>query len=843
MNREFKLRLGKSLNRFFPIPVPTGVTLTRQMLRRVARYLPTEGIRFRPDRTTWLLTSIAGLGALLALTRTLTFGVGLTWDSVNYIAVARGLAAGDGFMQFHTEDAYTQWPPLYPLLLATFARVGLDPHLAAAPLNALLFGLTIWVIGRWWRARLESSFLTVWGCLAVMLALPLAQLAAYAMTTVPFILWTSLALSHADRFLQDRRRGALGWAAFFTALACVTRYLGVALLVSVALLLLLQHRAALWIRIRHSAVFVLVAVLPLSAWLLRNYRITGLITGSRDFDPSLVFNSRIVNPDDYSVVSVMESLFSVIYRWAFSNVYWWALPETAWLSPMIPLRLEPNASVWIGSGVGLILGAAAVTVAYVCLRRPPQPETWQSRTAFCLNGAFAFMYIGVLVAAITQQLTWHGFQSRFAAPLYIPLLYLFVCLLDRGGFHVREAAYAGRIQARAALTVRSLGISFLSLWVIGLAASNVQEILRFNRIGMGTFSTWYWFQSETLAYARQNPATGTLYSNTASHVYIYAGASAKDYEDMPYDAVQWQIELQSARDGDMVYWFYELDTQHFFEYDATALLAMPELEPVARLSDGLVLRVHRDRAPDSDYDYMERIKAVHAKMAQSERIIRSVFDVYLWENEIVLSKEPCAREDVQARFVLHVFPVDPSVLSAARRPFGFDNLGFTFTQAGLRVHNKCLATVQLPSYAIDRFYVGQFDSSAQRDLWQDGFQYPDALARRYEAVLSGSAVVRSVFDVYVTPNAVAFAKEPCRPDDTKAKFIVHVVPQNRWTLPWRRWPYGFDNLSFYFEHHGARVGDQCLATAQLPLYGIQQIRVGQYDADAQRHVWQEAFAP
>ena len=845
MNRISKRWLGKSLNRFFPISFH-GRNLSVAVAPFSARRL-TGSLRFWPDRTTWLLTGIAGLGALLALVRTMTFGVGITWDAVNYIAVARGLAAGDGFAQFHTEEVYTRWPPLYPLLLAAFARVGLDPQLAAAPLNALLFGLTVWVTGRWWRLRLASAFLTVWGCLAVTLALSLTQLAAYAMTTTPFILWTTLALIHADRFLQDRRRGALGWAAFFTALACLTRYAGVALLASVALLLLWQSHATLRVRLRHSAAFVLGAALPLSAWLLRNYRLTGLLIGASSSEEAPVLNTSGINPGDNSVIRVMESLFAVVYRWTLPDVLRWMRPEVSWVSPMLPQQLESKAALWIGIGAGLMLGAAA----YAGLRRARPLEAWTSRTAFCLNGAFALAYVVMIVATMSQQLawsgvqtSWHGVHSRYAAPLYIPLLCLFVCLLDRGGSLVREAAdegAGGRAQARAALMARGLGMGVLSLWTFGLAASNVQDIRWFNSIGMGSFSTRQWFQSEMLAYARQGPMTGAIYSNTASHMYIYTGGLAADYTDMPYDAVHWQFELQSADDGDAVYWFYDVDTEHLFEYDAAALLAMPELELVANLDDGLVFRINKNRA--SDGDYMQKIKAAYAGIAHGELIVRSVFDVYLWGKDLVLSKQPCAPQDVRAGFILHVFPVNQSVLSVARRSVGFDNLDFTFAQAGLRVRDQCLATVALPRYAIDRFYVGQFDSRAQRNLWQDGFQYPDALARRYEAIVSGRRVVRSVFDVYVTPNAVAFVKEPCLPDDTTKKFIVHVVPQSRWVLPWRRWPYGFDNLSFYFKHHGARVGDQCLATASLPSYGIQRIRVGQYDAEAQRHVWQGDFAP
>lgn len=97
--------------------------------------------RSRPDRLTLLIAAVALLGAGLALARVYLWGPALSWDSVNYIEVARSLLAGDGFTQpawyLFGADAYVCWPPLYPLLLAGGGLGAADPYDVAGPLGAV----------------------------------------------------------------------------------------------------------------------------------------------------------------------------------------------------------------------------------------------------------------------------------------------------------------------------------------------------------------------------------------------------------------------------------------------------------------------------------------------------------------------------------------------------------------------------------------------------------------------------------------------------------------------------------------------------------------------------------
>ena len=94
--------------------------------------------------------------------------------------------------------------------------------------------------------------------------------------------------------------------------------------------------------------------------------------------------------------------------------------------------------------------------------------------------------------------------------------------------------------------------------------------------------------------------------------------------------------------------------------------------------------------------------------AAGEPVIRAKFDVYLRENLLVYSREPCARADTEVKFFLHLIPADVNDLPKNRRKYEFDNLDFNFAQVGGIAGDKCIAQVFLPDYPITRIRTGQF---------------------------------------------------------------------------------------------------------------------------------------
>ena len=101
-------------------------------------------------------------------------------------------------------------------------------------------------------------------------------------------------------------------------------------------------------------------------------------------------------------------------------------------------------------------------------------------------------------------------------------------------------------------------------------------------------------------------------------------------------------------------------------------------------------------------------------------VAQSDFDMYIRGGLLAFLKEPCKQGDTDARFFLHIFPADLADLPADRRESGFANLDFRFADYGGRTSDKCVATLELPSYAIERIRTGQF-VSGKGQLWSAEF--------------------------------------------------------------------------------------------------------------------------
>ena len=114
-----------------------------------------------------------------------------------------------------------------------------------------------------------------------------------------------------------------------------------------------------------------------------------------------------------------------------------------------------------------------------------------------------------------------------------------------------------------------------------------------------------------------------------------------------------------------------------------------------------------------------RVEAV----AASEPALRARFGVHLEGRALHYLREDCAASDAEARFFLHVTPLDAGDLPEERRAAGFANLDFAFGDRGLRYEGACLASVALPEYGVARVRTGQ--SSEDGAIWEGEFAVGD----------------------------------------------------------------------------------------------------------------------
>ena len=643
----------------------------------------------RADGLTLAIAAIALLGAGLVLAREVTYGVAFTWDSINYLGAARELlTAGDFARALEEREPFTNWGPLYPMLLAAASFGAFDPLDVAGPLGAAVFALTILAAGLWMRRVVAARALVVWGCLAIACAFPLTGLAAFVLSEAPFILFVTLALSRIDAFRNGGGRTALAWAAAFAALACLTRYAGVALILAVVPLLLLREGPRLRERARDAAFFLAVAALPLGLWLLRNTLLVGSPTGERPISGE-------------ALPIVLGRTFQTLESWLYPGF------EAARVEPLM------NAGT-----AAVLLGLAVVVVAYA-VRGGGTAGARRGRSFALVNGTFALVYAAFLV--ITASLTYVDEGYRHWAPLLVPLLLLTVFAADRLWLRLRECD-----GARLAVPLAAFLAIGLCLWLSLAALRSARDIAEANGEGVpDSFATARWRDSETVRYVRDHRIGigSRLISAAALPLYGHT-VSLGTHPDARFYHRWLDIELTErwAEGADGSAYIVRLRWQGQESYVVEDLLAVPGLALAADLSDGAVFRVtdQTETDPDAVAGAVARSRRARYEAAiAGEMLASGHFDVYRHGRGLAYVREPCAGADMDTPVFLRVFPADPDDLPDGR----FADLGFHLRNRGVRFDGICLALIELPAYGIARVETGQHNAGGT--LWGASFPFPD----------------------------------------------------------------------------------------------------------------------
>ena len=318
----------------------------------------------------------------------------------------------------------------------------------------------------------------------------------------------------------------------------------------------------------------------------------------------------------------------------------------------------------------------------------------------------------------------------------------------------------------------------------------------------------------------------------------------------PADAAGWfSVDIVPVNAGDLPAerresgideWDFEFPWRGgVFDGQCLAVVELPaypiETIAVARfVGVDYVWEMDIDRKPDYYH-------TAYRELIAGEPALNGDFAVYFADNTLHYYKEPCVPADTEARFFLHIIPIDPADLPAERRQYGVDNRDFDFAEGGVSFDGKCLISIPLPEYPFTEVRTGQFILGGG-NLWSGSFpvDQTDYYRAAYPAIAAGMPAARATFDLYREGGLLHYRKEPCAPADTEARFFLHVVPEDVANLPPERQEHGSLNLDFDFSQRGALFDGKCLAIAPLPDYPLTEIRTGQFTAAGR--LWEEAFS-
>ena len=98
---------------------------------------------------------------------------------------------------------------------------------------------------------------------------------------------------------------------------------------------------------------------------------------------------------------------------------------------------------------------------------------------------------------------------------------------------------------------------------------------------------------------------------------------------------------------------------------------------------------------------------------------KAVFEVLQTGRHLVAFRRACTDGDLATKtFAWNAVPVDLAVLPSDRRVYGSFSGSVEFPDAGLRLERGCIVLIELPVDRLKSFYIGQWNRSTGKWLWQ-----------------------------------------------------------------------------------------------------------------------------
>jgi len=500
------------------------------------------------------IATIGLIGLILVFLLTNQSGAGITPDSVAYISAARNLAEGNGLLTYNGLYLVVQ-PPLYPILLAIIKTITLtDPMISAGYVNGVLFGLIVYLSGLFLFRILNSFFLTFLGTVSVLISFTLIQSSVMALSELLFILLLLLFLYFFGSYQKKRDQFSLFLFSASAALSCLTRYTGIVIICTGMAGIIFMIGDSRKKKILNSIVFLLITIIPISIWIVRNYFISGTLVGIRA-------------ASSYSLVENSEFFISTILHWFTASQSLFAYSLLILSIPMI----------WIV--FGFVSGKSAMKES-VNLIGP------------CF--LFLILYAGTIIISSTTT-AYDRIGERLLSPIYIPAILISFFIIDK--IQLWLTSFSSR--KLVALSLVSC-IALLMIYPVEKTLAFLTEYFTLHGSGYNSKS---WRESETIEYLLQHDLPGnhySVYSNEPEAVYIFTNvrskrSPAKKFYNSPqlYNTALNQSNGWQHGENVCLIWFNKNDRS--FLFTIKELKIQVNMTQIAHLRDGEIYTFSQNR--------------------------------------------------------------------------------------------------------------------------------------------------------------------------------------------------------------------------------------------------------
>lgn len=485
-------------------------------------------LRKSPVRVSDIAIILAAVGgAAHILIRTSNYGPELDTDTWDYISVAENLTEGNGFKDYLQRN-YVDAGPLYPMLVALFGLIGINPIEAGRFANIIGFGLIILLVGGWLSRRVNFRFLAVLGAVTIMTSFSLSRLSSTLMTDTLFTLFTLLALFQIQAYIKSEELPPyfLAMSALFTGLAIATRFAGISILLTGIILILWKQRSQMLHRLKCAVIYGSLSIIPIGIWITRNWLIRDIRVGYGSYDSSVL---------DY--LKKFGKLF---------------------ISDILVLNLGLDWLIYLGcTAVFLILWRIVRTRQswQSSLRDTPTRGDLQQRLPISVFSMFIAIAISILLFMAPTLGTADQLGERQLLTTYVPVIIVVLLLLD---ILLRRLVLRWKPLYFALVCLMSTGIlgsislsSRLNIDITAQALEIGAEHRIFERFGFS-------HNMEIWTHLRDNPIDGPVYSNGHNLLYWFTdipfGGTIQDDRGSSY-CLSWIQELARSSEPSYIIYF------------------------------------------------------------------------------------------------------------------------------------------------------------------------------------------------------------------------------------------------------------------------------------------------
>jgi hypothetical protein len=436
------------------------------------------------------------------------YGVAVSSDSAHYLSAARNLLVGKGYVAYDG-SLFLHWPPLFPTLLALLGLFGLEPLDGARLLNGLSFAFIILASYRLFQKHIRTKGLVVFGCLLVLLSLPVLGVCIFAWSEPVFMLLVIMFIHGLPELLEEQKTGRFYCVSVLAALAFLQRYVGIALVAAgITSIILFTRKDSLVGRCKQAAAFGLIAAAPVAIWIIRNV----ILSGAIHEPPSLGRWSPSMHTLGANAVSVLptgwwNSFITVNIHTLGANAVCIARELTGWLLPNVP-SFEARMTLLL-----LALTLVAIMETRACLKERVAVE--RTRQMFP-----SIVLITVCIFPLIFLSRDYADDKRLLSPIYVPILFLVLIVVD--DMYRRLDCL---MRNKMVLKVITLGLALG--WIAPAVKSFVDFVPARVEFGAGAFSDRIWMESDLVKWLNSHRLNGNIYTNNPDAMYLLTGLNVR----------------------------------------------------------------------------------------------------------------------------------------------------------------------------------------------------------------------------------------------------------------------------------------------------------------------------